>query len=260
MLLIIIIKAMRIFLTNDDGILAKGLYHLARGLAQDHEVFIVAPDRERSACGHSLTINTPIKYNQINLIPGITSYKTDGTPVDCVKFGLSELYQGKPDLLLSGINYGANLGTDILYSGTVSAAFEGKILGIKSIAISIPEHKPDEKIVKAAVKFIKQNLELFYNLDMPEKTILNINYPHTTQIKGVRLASMGYQEYDDEYIKGTAVNMYWLTGKPIKHHKNPPDSDVELNRQGYITITPISFNLTDNVFLNKLKQEGVFDK
>ena len=251
---------MRLFLTNDDGIYAKGLYYLAKGLVQENEVFIVAPDRQRSACSHSLTIHTPIKYNQTNLIPGIESYKTDGTPADCVKFGLAQLYQGKPDLIISGINYGANLGTDILYSGTVSAAFEGKILGIKSIAVSIPEHEPDEKIVLAAVDFIKQYLEVFQKLDMPEKTILNINYPHTTQVQGIRLASMGYQEYDDEYIKGTAANMYWLKGKPIKHHKNAPDTDVELNRQGYITITPISFNLTDNHCLNKLKQEGVFDK
>lgn len=247
-------------MTNDDGILAKGLYHLAKGLAQEHEVFIVAPDRQRSACGHSLTIHTPIKYNQINLIPGIESYKTDGTPADCVKFGLAQLYKGKPDLIISGLNYGPNLGTDVCYSGTVSAAFEGKILGVKSIAVSITEHEPDEKIVLQAVEFIKQNLEKFYNLETPEKTILNINYPHTTQVQGVKLASMGYNEYDDEYIKGTAVNMYWLKGKPIKHHKNSPDSDVELSRQGYITITPISFDLTDNDFLNKLKKEGVFDK
>lgn len=247
-------------MTNDDGILAKGLYHLAKGLAQEHEVFIVAPDRERSACSHSLTIHTPIKYHQINLIPGIESYKTDGTPADCVKFGLAQLYKGKPDLLISGINYGANLGTDILYSGTVSAAFEGKILGVKSIAVSIPEHNPDEKIVLAAVEYIRQNIQAFYNLEMPEKTILNINYPYTTQVKGVRLASMGYQEYDDEYIKGSAVNMFMLKGKPIKHHKNAPDTDVELNREGYITITPISFDLTDDYYLKKLKEEGVLEK
>jgi len=251
---------MRLFLTNDDGILAKGLLLLAKGLMQEHEVFIVAPDRQRSACGHSLTIHTPIKYNQINLIPGIECYKTDGTPADCVKFGLAQLYKGKPDLIISGINYGSNLGTDIIYSGTVSAAFEGKILGVKSIAVSITEHEPEDKIVLEAVEFIKQNLEKIYNLEMPDKTILNINYPYVSKVKGVRLASMGYNEYDDEYIKGTAANMYWLKGKPIQHDKNMPDTDVELCRQGYITITPISFDLTDNDFLNKLRQEGVFDK
>lgn len=250
---------MRLFLTNDDGILAKGLNFLAKGLADgNNEVFVVAPDRERSACGHSLTINTPLKYNQINLLKDVESYKTDGTPADCVKFGLSELYKGKPDLLISGINYGANLGTDILYSGTVSAAFEGKILGVKAIAISIPEHHPDEKAVQSAVNFIKQNLDVFNSLEIPEKTILNINHPNTPEPKGVRFATMGFQEYDDEYIKGTVVNMYLLKGKPIKHHKNSEDSDVELSRQGYITITPISFNLTDNQFLETLKQKGIF--
>lgn len=249
---------MRLFLTNDDGILAKGINALAKGLADGNEVFIVAPDRERSACGHSLTINNPIKYNQINLIKGVESYKTDGTPADCVKFGLAQLYEGTPDLLISGINFGANLGTDVLYSGTVSAAFEGRILGVKSIAISIPDHNPDEKAVQSAVDFIKRNLEVFKNLELPEKTILNINHPNTAEPKGVRLATMGFQEYDDEYVPGTVVNMFLLKGKPIKHHKNAEDTDVELSRQGYITITPISFNLTDNQCLETLKQKGIF--
>jgi 5'-nucleotidase len=250
---------MKLFLTNDDGIFGKGLNSLAKSLADgNNEVFVIAPDRERSACGHSLTINNPIKYNKINLINGVESYKTDGTPADCVKFGLSMLYKGRPDLLISGINYGANLGTDILYSGTVSAAFEGRILGQKAIAVSIPEHQPDEKAVQATVDFIKQNLEVFCSLEMPEKTVLNINHPNTPEPKGVRLATMGFQEYDDEYIKGTVVNMFLLKGKPIKHYKNAEDTDVELCRQGYITITPISFNLTDNLFLESLKHKGIF--
>lgn len=250
---------MRIFLTNDDGIIAQGINSLARALCTDNEVFIVAPDRERSACGHSLTINTPLKYHKMNIIPGIEAYQTDGTPADCVKFGILSLYNnGKPDLIISGINFGSNLGTDILYSGTVSAAFEGRILGVKSIAISIPEHKPEPKAVEAAVRFIKDNLEVFYNLNMPDNTVLNINHPNSPDVKGVRLSTMGIQEYDDEYIKGTVYNMFWLKGKPINLHNNTADSDVELSREGYITVTPISFDMTDLEYLEQLKKKGFF--
>lgn len=248
---------MRVFVTNDDGIEAEGIECLARALSKANDVVVVAPDVERSAMSHALTVRTPIKYSSTDNIAGVESYKTNGTPADCVKFGLFHICKQMPDILVSGINAGPNLGTDVMYSGTVSAAFEGRYLGVKSIAVSIAKHRPSEEVTEFAARFIADNLAVFAAMDIPENTILNINFPHTLEVAGIKVTAMGIQEYDDVYVAdANEVDLFWLKGKPVEHHKNVEDCDVEWSKKGYITISPVSYDMTDYKFLEKLRANG----
>lgn len=239
---------MRILITNDDGIEAQGINALVKELQIAHECIVVAPESERSACSHSLSIQHDIYYRKAAI-----GYAVAGTPADCVKLGILKLLDKQPDIVISGINNGSNLGSDIMYSGTVSAAFEAAYLGYKSIAISLSNHNADTKYYTAAAKFLKENLDKFFALPLFDETILNINYPVRAPFCGVRFTKAGINLYNDSFIDGENAGSVRLKGMPVEHDKNEEDCDVELIKKGFVTVTPLKLDRNDYDCLHKLK-------
>lgn len=255
---------MKLLISNDDGIFALGVRSLANGLAEaGHDVTVVCPDRERSATGHGLTLHQPIRAEIVESIfhPTIIAWACSGTPSDCVKLALWALLDSPPDFVLSGINQGANLGTDILYSGTVSAAMEGVIEGIPSIALSLTSF--DSKEFQPAVTFAKTLLaQLAFPL--PEVMLLNINVPAVKieEITGVTITRQGVRRYIDVFEKRVdprGRTYYWLAGELLEEVEPqnllPQDipTDVQAIRDNSITITPLQYNLTCAFGLNQLQ-------
>lgn len=263
---------MRILISNDDGIFALGLRTLANTIAKKgHEVTVVAPDIERSATGHSLTLHHPIRAEKIAGIfePEVTAWSCSGTPSDCVKLALSALVEEKPHFVLSGINHGPNLGTDILYSGTVSAATEGTIEGITSIAFSLTSFTSKE--FQNAANFAASLIEQINSNPFPDVTLLNVNIPAVceSQIKGVKITRQGLRKYIDNFelrVDPRGKNYYWLAGQLVEelsqpeHLDLPPEllTDVQSNQENFITITPLQYNLTDVVTIRHLAKQKLF--
>jgi 5'-nucleotidase len=260
---------MHILISNDDGIFALGIRTLANTIANHgHKVTVIAPDRERSATGHGLTLHHPIRADIIEGIfaPEVTAWSCSGTPSDCVKLGLSAVLKEKPDFVLSGINQGSNLGTDILYSGTVSAAMEGTIDGITSIALSLASFtkKEFQPAANYAVKLIEQLIDN----PLSEATLLNINIPPVAEadIAGVKITRQGIRRYIENFqtrVDPRGRSYYWLAGELVEeieqpeHIYLPPDlpTDVQANKENYITITPLQYNLTDVVTVKRLQNK-----
>lgn len=244
---------MKLLIGNDDGIFAEGVQCLANALADaGHTVTVVCPDRERSATGHSLTMHQPVRAELVSdrFHPSIQAWACSGTPSDCIKLALSALVESPPDFVLAGINHGANVGTDILYSGTVSAALEGYIEGISSVAFSLASFTSRE--FDGAVAFA---LRLMERLDRhrPEKPLLlNANIPAVTsdRLAGVTLARQGVRRYTDVFQKRVdprGKNYYWLAGEVLEEIDDDPQhplpADCVAVSQNYITITPLQAKL-----------------
>lgn len=250
---------MRILIANDDGIYAPGLKALATRLAEEpqHEVYVVAPDRERSATGHSLTLHKPLRVEEVEL-PGKMRqcWSTTGTPSDCVKLAISVLLDQPPELVISGINNGANLGSDVLYSGTVAAAMEGAFLDVTSVAVSLVT-KGEGKHFNVAAEFMARFVNFFRNAHLDSKTLININVPSLPQekIKGVRVTELGLRLYNDWFEKRhdpRGRDYYWLTGHAIEEGESET-SDAYALAHDMISVTPVTFNMTDRGALSKLE-------
>lgn len=249
---------MKLLISNDDGIFAPGIRALANTLAEaGHDISVVCPDRERSATGHGLTLHDPIRASVVEsgFHSSIKAWACSGTPSDCVKLGLWALLDSKPDYVLSGINQGSNLGTDVLYSGTVSAAMEGVIEGIPGIAFSLTSFACRE--FEPAAKFAKQLMEQLTEHPLPQLMLLNVNVPPVPweAIAGVTITRQGVRRYFDVFEKRSdprGKTYYWLTGElqedlePAPHPFIPPEieTDVQAIRNNYITVTPLQFDLT----------------
>jgi len=249
---------MKLLISNDDGIFAPGIRSLANGLAEaGHDVTVVCPDRERSATGHGLTLHQPIRAEIIEsgFHPSIKAWACSGTPSDCVKLALWALLDSPPELVLSGINQGANLGTDVLYSGTVSAAMEGVIERIPSIAISLTSFT--SKDFQPAVTFAKSLLTQLEKEPLSELMLLNVNVPAVglEEIAGVTITRQGVRRYVDVFEKRVDPRgkiYYWLAGELLEevepeeglHLPQDIPTDVQAIRQNYITVTPLQYNLT----------------
>ena len=238
---------MRILVSNDDGILAPGIQTLARTLATEHEVHVVAPDRERSATGHALTLHKPLRVEKVHIDDRIaSSFAVNGTPSDCVKIAVGALMAEPPDLVLSGINRGPNLGTDVIYSGTVSAALEGTILGFPAAAISLATFS-DIGYETAALHAL--DLARMLGLHrLPPKVLLNVNVPRQEHgpVPDVRVTRLGDRRYHDSFeprIDPRGRTYYWLAGEVVENEE-APDTDVVAIREGLISITPIHHDLT----------------
>lgn len=257
----------KVLISNDDGIFALGIRTLANTLAKNgYDVTVVCPDRERSATGHGLTLHQPIRANLVEDIfdDSVIAWSCSGTPSDCVKLALNALVESPPDLILSGINHGSNLGTDVLYSGTVSAAMEGTIDGISSLAISLASYTATD--FSTAAQVTKELLQKLPKI--PQGTLLNVNIPAVTrkEIKGVMLTRQGLRRYIEQFEKRfdpRGKSYYWLAGEAIedipqpeaKHLPTDVPTDVEAIRENYVTITPLEFDLTNaHSFLNLQKQ------
>ncbi len=251
---------MIVLLTNDDGIYAEGIQILGETLLQDGnvDIYIVAPDRERSATGHAITMHRPLRAEEVKFFhnANLKGWSVNGTPSDCVKLAIEYLLPQKPDLVISGINRGSNLGTDVLYSGTVSAAVEAIILGIPAMAVSLTvQENPDFRF---AANFILRFLHIINNHDLPKNTLLNINIPGKTrkEIAGVAVTRLGLRQYRNAFQKRVdprGRNYYWLAGEEVDPTEERKDSDVVAVKNSYISITPVHFDLTNYNLLNELK-------
>jgi len=240
-----------ILLTNDDGIDSPGLEVLARALRPLGTCVIVAPDRDNSAASHSLTMNRPLKVTTVEE----NIYSVNGTPTDCVVIGLNKILKKRPDLLVSGINPGPNLGDDIAYSGTVSAAVEGAMYGVSSLAVSLagahPFHFTDAGRMAAwlAGIILKQGL--------PKNTLLNANIPAIETIRGVRVTRQGRKLWKNaiqETLDPWGRQHYWIGGG-TPHLDPDEDTDVSAINAGYISVTPIHLDLTNHAGIQYLKKK-----
>ncbi|MGE5397949.1 MAG: 5'/3'-nucleotidase SurE [Chitinophagales bacterium] len=248
---------MRFLLTNDDGWHSKGIQVLAAALKEIADISIVAPDRERSATGHSITVFKPLmvaKIDRPDLAPEV--YTVSGTPVDCVKMAVSTLLKEKPDMVISGINNGPNLGTDVLYSGTVSAAVEGVIMGVPSLAVSLASYKPDEDYEFSA-RFTRAICRQLINDGIQKDILLNVNIPAIAreQIKALRITRLGKRNYENTFEERKdprGRHYFWLGGDVVQEDQEP-DSDVTAVAEGYISVTPIHFDLTDYRIINEFR-------
>ena len=244
---------MRILITNDDGIHAEGLIALARGLCAVGEVTAIAPDRPRSATGHAITLHKPLRIQEITLPGGITGYSTNGTPSDCVVLGMSTL-DPRPALVISGINQGPNLGEDLTYSGTVSAAMEAAICGVSAFAISIASLEVSSFDTAAA--FAAHLARIIGEKGLPPDTFLNVNLPdlEPSAIAGVAITRQGRRRYQTRIEKRFDPRgrpYYWLGGD-LYEEETDADTDVGALAADMISITPIHLDLTHHVFLQEL--------
>lgn len=270
---------MKLLVSNDDGIFSAGIRTLANTLASvGHQVTVVCPDRERSATGHGLTMHKPIRAEEIESVfaDSIKAWACSGTPADCVKLALEALLSSPPDLVLSGINHGANLGTDVLYSGTVSAAMEGVLENIPSIAFSLAsfsfhDFQPTADFAVKLVQHLSQH-------PLPAPILLNVNVPPVTadRIKGAKTVRLGLRRYHDVFEKRVdprGQTYYWLAGEvledsdfePVHFLDSAQDSsskepspeglefsvqkqafptDTQTIKKNYITLTPLQYDLT----------------
>ncbi len=251
---------MRILLTNDDGIHAQGIHSLARELSHIGELYLVAPDRERSGTGHSITVFEPIKASPTR-VPGVKkAWIIGGTPVDCVKLALARLIEEPIDLVVSGINHGPNLGTDVLYSGTVSAAAEGVIMGCPALAVSLNTEGGDADFTTAA-RFTRRMIRVIMKEGIEPTTLINVNVPALPedQIKGIRITRLGVRNYDNlfEERKDPRGNTYYWMGGGVVEEDQDPESDVVAVQEDYISITPIHLDLTDYRLIDTYKTNFV---
>ena len=235
-----------ILVTNDDGIYANGIYALQQALVGIGHTVVVAPEAEKSAVGHAITISDPIRISELERENGFSGYAVAGTPADCVKLGIKVVLDRKPDLVVSGINRGSNVGMSVLYSGTVSAATEAVILGVPAIAVSLDAWiSPDYSYAsKVARRFVRTVLKK----GIASGIALNINVPKTPkgEAAGFRLTRQGssnYEERFDQRIDPRQNIYYWMDGELVSHEEDPFVDDVAL-REGYVSVTPLHYNLT----------------
>lgn len=246
---------MRILLTNDDGIMAEGLYTLAKELEKDYEVIIVAPEIQRSAQSHAITLFQPLVVKEVEL-EGLKSkaYSISGTPADCVRVAIDVLAEGPVDYVFSGINIGLNSGMDILYSGTVSAAIEANIYKIPSIAVSA-EFKDGNANFKLAAKYAKEIFENTKNKLKESNIVLNINTPYRDEeeIKGTKVCKIGGVIYDYYFMEQNEKGEKVLKLKGRRDSKIEEDTDRYYLQQGYVTITPLHYDLTSFNLLEEVR-------
>ncbi|OGP31285.1 MAG: 5'/3'-nucleotidase SurE [Deltaproteobacteria bacterium GWC2_42_11] len=236
--------------SNDDGVHSDGILRLAKVLKKLGDVFIVAPDRERSAASHSLTLHRPLRVEKV----GHNIYSVDGTPTDCINLAINGILPERPDIVVSGINKGGNLGDDVTYSGTVSAAMEGTLMGIPSIAVSLVGH--DNFDFKYAARFASKLVKYVISHNLPKDTLLNVNVPglNNSEIKSYRITKLGKRVYGDAIVEKTdprGKKYYWVGGNNMKW-TGGKDSDFEAIANGYISITPIHLDLTNYSALKEI--------
>jgi len=247
---------MEILLTNDDGIHAPGLRSMYAALGQaGHTVCVVAPLTEQSAVGHAVTMSMPLKIRPVEE-PGFSGLGVPGYPADCVKLALCSLMDKKPDLVVSGINAGANVGVDVLYSGTVSAATEAALMGVRALSVSVDDFRPTDLTEQA--RYTADFIERQPWAEMPLRRVLNLNFPKLpmSEVKGLRVCPQTRAVYKDWYVKRQdprGNDYYWLQGV-IPADSVTAGADRALLTEGFITLTPLKFELTDWDLIEELKR------
>lgn len=243
---------MHILLSNDDGYLAEGLAALAEALRAHADISVVAPDRNRSAASNSLTLEMPLRAHTAD--NGFI--KVDGTPTDCVHLAVTGLLKDEPDMVFAGINHGSNLGDDVLYSGTVAAATEGRFLGLPAVAISLVGSDPVhfDTAAQVAVALLRQLI----NKPLPKDTILNVNVPDVAiqDLKGYQATRLGQRHKSEPVIKSAdprGRSIYWV-GPPGAEQDAGPGTDFYAINAGYVSVTPLQIDLTRYERINDLKE------
>ena len=226
-----------VLLTNDDGVHAEGLAALGRAFAELGDVYIVAPEREQSACGHALTLHRPIRP----VLLGERRFAVNGTPSDCVNLAVLGFLPAPPVLVVSGVNHGTNLGDDVTYSGTVSAAMEGTLLGVPSIAVSLVDGGDFDQAARVARLLALRVLVV----GLPRKTLLNVNVPATAP-RGIRITRLGHRVYSGkivEQVDPRGRSHYWIGGGDPKW-EDLEGTDMTAVHEGYVSVTPLHLDLT----------------
>ncbi|HBX22747.1 MAG TPA: 5'/3'-nucleotidase SurE [Desulfotomaculum sp.] len=249
---------MQILISNDDGIGAGGLLALKKALDPLGEVHVVAPEQEQSGTGHGITAHKPLRPKQVEMGDGTTGWSVNGTPADCVKLAIEALLPKAPDIVISGINRGANLGTDVLYSGTVSAAIEGIINGIPSVAVSLATYENEN--FQYAAAFVARIVPVLApgGSAASEFTLININVP-SGQPRGVKITRLGSRRYVNVFHKRIDPRggvYYWMAGEPEDSVPQNPtvnaDVDAVAIKNNFISVTPLHFDLTEYRTIPKL--------
>lgn len=238
-----------ILISNDDGIRSEGIKKLASALRRVGVVYVVAPDRERSAAGHSLTLHRPLRIEEV----GKRIYAVDGTPTDCISIAVNGILQKRPDIVVSGINRGSNLGEDITYSGTVSAAMEGTLMGIPSFAVSLAGR--DNYDFTAAASFAARLARRILKKGLPKDTFLNVNVPAVAKVKGHKITRQGKRFFSDnivEKIDPRGRKYYWIGGDMLRW-EGGKDADFYAISKGFISITPLHLDLTNYASIKELE-------
>jgi 5'-nucleotidase len=236
-----------ILVVNDDGVSAPGIMALVNSVKHLGEVVVVAPDSPQSGMGHAITVNKPLRLEQVHNFGDIKGYQCSGTPVDCVKLSVDKVLHRQPDLCVSGINHGSNSSINIIYSGTMSAAVEASLEGVPSIGFSLCDYH-HEADFSASMHYATIIAEQVLAHGMPKHTLLNVNIPKLTlkEIKGIKICRQAQAKWDEEYIKRQdpmGRSYYWLTGKFINHDKGE-DTDEWALANGYVSIVPVQYDLT----------------
>jgi 5'-nucleotidase len=246
-----------LFITNDDGISAKGIRSLIEVAQTFGDVLIIAPDKPQSGMGHAITVNQILRLEKAVLFPDLEAYTCSGTPVDCVKLGIYEVMKRKPDLILSGINHGLNSASNVLYSGTMSAAVEGAMENIPSIGFSLDsfDSNADFSTAKEAVRMV---LEYALKNTFPNHVCLNVNIPNVEKevLKGIKVCRQAHAFWEDRFDKRIdqfGNPYYWLTGE-FKNEDHAEDTDLFALNEGFVSVVPTQFDLTAYKALENFKK------
>ncbi len=246
-----------ILVTNDDSIYAKGIASLIDAVKDLGDILVVAPEKPQSGMGHAITVNKPLRLRKSDRYKGVEAYTCSGTPVDCVKLAIYEVLHKRPDIIVSGINHGANYATNVLYSGTMSAAVEGALEGIPSIGFSLLDHDPDADF--DASKYYAQRItnEVLKN-GMTKGVCLNVNIPKLpiTEISGIRVCRQARAYWEDKFDKRQdpfGQDYYWLTGK-FENYDGGEDTDVYAIEENYVSVVPTQFDMTAHHAIAEINQ------
>lgn len=251
---------MKLLLTNDDGIHAEGIHILAKHLMTEHEVYISAPANQQSSVGHKVSMFDPLKAQPVNIpdLPDVRAFAVDGTPCDSLKLGLSELFKDiRFDMVVSGINMGQNLGSDLLYSGTASAAQEGSCFFVPAVAMSCCSYKP--KHLETAGEVSRWAVRFLADHPLPFGHFLNVNVPDIPreEIKGLKVARLGFEYFNDSYFKETDENgtvRYRIDGHNITDPEKQKETDIYWASHSYITVTPVQYDMTAYKILDNIRE------
>ena len=245
-----------ILLSNDDGVEAKGLNELIRGLRGMGEIIVMAPDGPRSGASGAITSEHPVKYYKVREEEDLTVYKCTGTPVDCVKLALHTVVPRRPDVVIGGINHGDNSSVNVHYSGTMGVVFEGCLNGIPSIGFSLCNHAPDADF-EAAGLYIRNIAAMILEKGLPPLTCLNVNFPDTADIKGVKICEQAKGRWTNEWAACPRLNdsnYFWLTGEFTDHEPENEKNDHWALANGYVAITPTTVDVTAYHFMDELNK------
>lgn len=249
---------MRILVTNDDGIDSPGISALVGAMRELGDVVVVAPDRQQSAVGHAITVSSPLRATEFRRDGEVFGWAINGTPADCVKLAVSGLLGYRPDMVVSGINHGSNTSVYAIYSGTVSAATEGTLMGIPSMAVSLNNYSSDADMTLAQEVAIRVGRKLT-TMDLPMGTLLNVNVPDVAKkdFRGIRVTRQGHSVWRDDYERRTdpfGREYFWLTGK-LESVTELSDADDLVVSKGWAAVTPIHYELTNFRALEQFRNE-----